>query len=277
MKRSRLLVLAYHSINVGSSEYELNDHLAFAEDLKIMTLMGWRIEPLAAVTEAWLAGRDIPPRTLALTLDDGADFDFHDLPHPTWGMQRSMLGIMGDFRARYPHAQPGLHATSFVIVSPEARKILDRTCMIGKGWWNDDWWAAANASGLMHIASHSWDHNHDTLPETRQHDQHKGTFFNIDTRADADGQIADSLNYIGKIAPNPGQALFAYPYGEAADYLVDEYFPDTVLNPGVMAAFGCQGGMMTESSNPWNLPRNTCGLHWKKPEELETMLRDFGG
>ena len=101
MKRSRLVVLAYHSINVGSGEYELNDHLALAEDLKIMTLMGWRIEPLAVVTEAWLAGRDIPPRTLAITLDDGADFDFHDLPHPTWGTQRSMLGIMGDFLDLY--------------------------------------------------------------------------------------------------------------------------------------------------------------------------------
>ena len=55
-----------------------------------------------------------------------------------------------------------------MIVSPEARAELDRTCLIGRGWWGDDWWPQATAGDLIAVESHSWDHNHDTLAQTAQ-------------------------------------------------------------------------------------------------------------
>lgn len=262
-------------MNVASNDYAGNDHIALAEDLRLVTSLGWRILPLTVIVAAYLGGTHVlPERTLAITFDDGPDFDFSDLPHPTWGVQRSMLGILQDFRRERLglHAPP--HATSFVITSPEARQILDRTCMIGQGWRNDCWWPEAIASGLMHIASHSWDHNHASLPVVRQREQRKGSFLAIDNAADADAQIGDSVRYIDRVAPNPGNRLFAYPYGEAADYLRREYFANTARNPGIDAAFGCQGGVLTTGSDRWFLPRNTCGDHWKSPGELERLLWD---
>src|SRR5690606_31225585 len=89
-----------------------------------------------------------------------------------------------------------VHATSFVIVSPAARAELDRTCLVGRGWWDDDWWDDAQREGLLAIESHSWDHNHHTLPVTAQREQRKGTFRSIDTHADADAEIRQASDWL---------------------------------------------------------------------------------
>ena len=77
-----------------------------------------------------------------------------------------------------------------MIVSPSARARLDETCLIGKGWWNDDWWSPAIASGLLEIGSHSWDHNHDTLPAGEFAGVGRGTFDSIVSDALADYEVA---------------------------------------------------------------------------------------
>ena len=119
MPRVAVPVLAYHAMNVAGTDYATNDHVAFAADLELVQALGARIVPLAEVARAAVEGRlESLSGCVALSLDDGADFDAYDLPHPVWGPQRGMLGIMRDFRARHgPAAQPGLHATSFAIVS----------------------------------------------------------------------------------------------------------------------------------------------------------------
>ena len=271
-------VLTYHSQNIAGSDYANNDHVAFAEDLRLLTATGWNVVPLASVV-----GRLSQPNTawtgkaVAITFDDGSDFDYADLPHPVAGMQRSMLNILRDFKNLNPGAQPTLHATSFVVVSPDAREILDRTCMLGTHWWNHAWWPDAVATGLMDIGSHSWDHCHETLPHIAQRDQQKGNFWGVDTEADADAQIREAAAFINRICPNAGAKLFAYPYGHANDFLVREYFPRQGRDPlrcFVTGAFGTQPEPVSRGSNRWNLPRFMCGHDWKSSEELAAILRD---
>jgi hypothetical protein len=124
--------------------------------------------PLSRIASSLRAGRlDDLRGCVGLSFDDGSDLDFYDAPHPVWGPQRSMAtSLPTSGLATAPARKPSLHATSFVIVSPEARAILDRTCLIGCRWWNDDWWPLAEQERDS-IESHSWDHNHDTIEANR--------------------------------------------------------------------------------------------------------------
>jgi peptidoglycan/xylan/chitin deacetylase (PgdA/CDA1 family) len=268
----KIPILTYHSIHIHGNAYAENDLVALASDLETVAAKGFRILPLRDIVSAWLRSPDAfaDERVVAFTCDDGGDFDFHDLPHPTAGTQRSVLNLLRDFRGRHPGIRP--HVTSFVIVSPDARRELDRTCMIGRGWWNDAWWPEAAASGLMDIANHSWDHNHETLPERFSHGVARGTFRTIDTRALADAQIARACEFLRAHAPNPGDALFAYPYGEWNDYLAGEYFPRFANALGITAAFSDAAGYLAPDSPRWALPRFVFGRDWKSPAGLEAIL-----
>ena len=265
-------VLTYHAMKIHGNAYGDNDLVALASDLETIHARGFRIVRLAHVVAEW---RKEPSawdgqRIVALTCDDGPDFDFVDLPHPTAGPQRSVLNILRDFHARHPDASP--HVTSFVIVSPEARVELDRSCMIGRGWWNDSWWREAAASGFMDIANHSWDHNHDALPDRFSHGVARGTFRSIDSRELADAEIRVAHEFLLRHAPNRGNALFAYPYGERNDYLVDDYFPRHGPPLGIEAACTDGAELFDAKANPWAVPRFICGRDWKTPGELRAIL-----
>jgi hypothetical protein len=137
----KIPVLTYHSNNVVQNTYAENEHLALASDLRTISELGLTVIPLSRVVD-WHLGYvkdDEVSRAVAITLDDGTWFDYYDLDHPTCGVQRSMMNILKDFQARCPSPQ-SVHATSFVISSPEARSSLDKSCMIGKYWWGDRWW-----------------------------------------------------------------------------------------------------------------------------------------
>jgi peptidoglycan/xylan/chitin deacetylase (PgdA/CDA1 family) len=275
---ARIPILTYHSLNIDGNDYFGNDHVAFREDLESLTRLGWRIVPLEDVVRMLAESRaELPGKTVALTFDDGTNFDFEDLPHPSAGMQRSMLNIMCDFTAANPGAQPTMHATSFVIASSDARTILDRTCVLGRGWWSDSWWPSAVASGFMHIANHSWDHCHDTLPTIAQREQLKGTFVGVDNKVDADAQIKTAAAYIARIAPNPGASMLAFPYGQSNAYLIEDYLPQQAKAGGgqfVRAAFSGDPAPVTSETNRWCIPRYICGYHWKSSDELQSILRD---
>lgn len=271
----RVPVLTYHAFNIAGHDYASNDHVAFAADLELITRLGWHVVPLHRVVDALSdQAETLPARAVAITFDDATDFDFHDLPHPQFGQQRSMLNILRDFAARQPGAQAQLHATSFVIASPEARAVMDRRRLFGRQWMNDDWWRAAADSGLMGIANHSWDHTNEALDVVAQRNQEKGNFFCIDTEADADAQIRRAAEYIAARVPNASASLFAYPYGHVNDYLPREYFPRQARSgaPFVRAAFGTSAGFITAESDRWNLPRFVCGWHWKSAEQLAAIL-----
>ena len=270
-------ILTYHALNIDGNDYFGNDHVAFREDLRLLSTLGWRIVPVTTLVQL-LARSDMtwPQKCVAITFDDGTNFDFEDLPHPVAGLQRSMLNIMRDFVAANPGVQPTMHATSFVIASRDARNMLDQTCVLGRGWWDDEWWRSAVDSGLMHIANHSWDHCHDSLSHIAQRDQVKGTFCGVDTLADADAQIKAAVTFIAQIAPNPGMRLFAFPYGQANRYLLEEYLPQQFDGASgfVHAAFSTQPAPVARDTYRWWIPRYVCGHHWKSSGELESILRE---
>ena len=182
-----------------------------AADLRQLTDAGFKVVALRSIVDAWLANRglDLDAKLVALTADNGADFDYVDLPHPSCGTQRSVMNILRDFAAERPGAQDGLNVTSFRIASPEARAALDAACMVGKGWWNDGWWKDAIASGLIHVANHSWDHNHEALPASFGRGARRGSFAGILNADLADHEILQAAAYLREHAPNPGAALFA--------------------------------------------------------------------
>lgn len=272
---ARLPILTYHGVNVGGNAYATNDHVALAADLKTVDRLGWRIVPLPAAVERWVAGDPAwtEGRTLAITFDDGTDFDWRDLPHPVHGVQRSLFNTLADFRQA--HARPRqAHATTFVVVSRETREHIDRVGLAARGWWSDDWWAEAAASGHAAIASHSWDHNHEALSAGHFPHIARGVFTSIDTREAADYQIEQAALYLRRRAPNPAARLFAYPYGPHSEYLVREYFPSRARALQIDACMGDDARPWNASSNRWELPRYVHGRDWHVPEDLAKLLRD---
>ncbi|MEW6270498.1 MAG: polysaccharide deacetylase family protein [Thermodesulfobacteriota bacterium] len=269
--------MTYHSHRILGESYDTNDHHALHEDLRLIHREGFRIVPLGWVAE-WAVGRRGRrglERAVALTFDDGADFDFHDIVHLTYGAQRSFFNILRDFQAEVGVArQPHLHASAFVIASPTVRHELDTRSMDGRGWMSDGWWAAADRSGLMAIHNHSWDHNHPIASTVCQEQQRKGSFEWIATERECRREVEDAAWFIfGRTYP-AWPALFAYPGGRSSDYLREVYFPRSVERHRTLAAFGGSGGYVTRSSPRWNLPRFVCGAEWGSPEGLQAILRE---
>ncbi|HET9031462.1 MAG TPA: polysaccharide deacetylase family protein, partial [Dokdonella sp.] len=212
----RIPVLAYHAVNISGNDYASNDHVAFAADLRQIDDLGLRIVPLHWVVDqlTGVAKRDLEG-CVALTCDDGSDFDFHDLQHPDHGIQRSLYHCLLDFIAeRGSQAQADLHLTSFVIASPEARDQIDKACLIGKGWMSDDWWQAALDSGLMAIENHSWDHNHPALSMPGVDGMPRGSFLDVNNEIRARQEITAATHFIdSRIAPRRTR-IFCYPFSE---------------------------------------------------------------
>ncbi|MCW8925187.1 MAG: polysaccharide deacetylase family protein [Xanthomonadales bacterium] len=267
----KIPVLTYHGVNVIRNNYADNDHLALASDLETIATSGFRVIPLSRVVD-WrlgLTGDEDVSRAVAITFDDGAWFDFYDLDHPSCGLQRSMFNILKDFRARHSNE---IHATSFVIASPEARSSLDKSCMIGENWWGDEWWREATASGLLDVECHSWDHVHPNLEKVAQQDQAKGDFGMVKTYMDCDVQFAKAGEYMGGVL-GKRPTLFAYPYGQSSGYAVNEYLPNHQSEHGFRAAFTTEPKAVAKSDDIWRLPRFVFGQDWKSPQELEVILQ----
>lgn len=265
-------VLTYHSMRIGSADYRENDHVALREDLRLVEALGWKILPVSRLAALQRAGRlEREQKTVALSFDDAPDWDWHDMDHPEQGMQRGFAGILADFRGETGRVD--VHATSFVIAGPDARRELDRTCMLGKGWWNDDWWRIAWTAGIS-IGNHSWDHNHATLDTTAQRNGIKGDFSVIDTYEECDIEVRQAADYVDLVLGRPACKLFAYPQGECSAYLAEFYLPVHAARHRQVAAFTSAGEPVRDSCSPWRLPRFICGDHWKSPEGLEAILRD---
>lgn len=264
------LVLTYHSVDVRGHDYGCNDHLALASDLRSLTRAGWRVLPLAALVDAWEREALVAlGDCIAITLDDGCMLDARDAMHPTCGEQRGMLGILEDFREEFPDAQSGLHATSFVIASPDARAELDRRDYLSLNWWGDDWWREAQDSGLGAIESHSWDHNHPSLKRTAMEGPRR--FDTLATRAEALAEIEQANQYIAKITGRAPR-FFAYPWGQVSPYLANEYFPREVDAHGLRAAFTTEPAPLDGARDRWRLPRFVCGEHWRSEDAFADIL-----
>lgn len=265
-------ILTYHAARISGNEYNTNDHVAFSEDLRVISALNYRIVSLGQIADRILSGDELPDRAVAITFDDGTDFDFKDLLHPTHGQQRSIINIVRDFIEIFgPKRQPDINVTSFVIASPAARNDLDARCLAGQDWMTHHWWKDAARTQIMSIGNHSWDHNHPEVSEPLTQ-AGLGTFSSIDSFDLAHKEIKSAFDYIIGESQDVNSSLFAYPYGETNDFLVKEYFPQGEAITGVRAAFTTEPMHATSSSNRWMIPRYVCGSHWHSPEELTRIL-----
>lgn len=266
----RASILTYHSGNIAGNDYASNNLLALAHDLDVVRALRLPVVALRWVVDALLDRTvPLPERVVAITLDDGLDFDFIDLRHPFHGPQRSAHTILRDHAQRHGMF---VHATSFVIASPDARRQIARHEMLDYQWIGEQWWPEAIASGLFHLGNHSWDHMSPSATPAGQRDARPGSFQAVANFDAAHRQVAQAHAYISAKAPNPGTALFAYPYGAPSDYVSNEYLPRYGERNGTLAALTATPGTSHDGSNRWLLPRYTCGVDWRSPEDLARIL-----
>lgn len=264
----RTVVLAYHAVNIGGNDYHNNDHVALREDLDLIASLGYRILPLSDCVDATIGNStEIDEKTVAITFDDGSCFDWYDLEHPTMGYQESFRSILASSRV-------DAVATSFVIASPEARMILDRTCLVGRGWWTDDWWSLAAKGNFIQIGNHSWDHNHPAIAETAIDSAQRGSFSVLNSFSDGEAEIAAAQDFIISKCSPAACSLFAYPYGDYSDYIAREYLPSRGKKLGLKAAFTTEPIPLTRTSYRWLIGRYVCGHHWKSSSDLKWILND---
>ena len=268
---SKAAILAYHSQNIAGNETRNNDHVALAADLDALHAAGCRFVSLGTLIDTVFAGHaqaaDAP--LVCLTFDDGCDYDVRTLEFPGQGLQPGLLQIMENFARRHGEdAQPGLHATSFVIASPEARRLIDGKSLFGAGHMSDDWWRDADAHPMMAIGNHGWDHNH---PDLEEEHYPRGGFEQVNSAGHCHQQVVQAAEYIAvKTGRKP--RFFAYPFGESSAYIRNEYFPKRADEHGCLAAIGTDPGMVSAHSDRWNLPRFVCGRDWSAPGELLAVL-----
>lgn len=265
MTAFRAAVLAYHSQDIQGNDYATNDHIALAEDLRRITGMGLPLVSAAMLADALSGRASLPVRCVVLTCDDGADLDFVDVVDEIHGEQRSFFNILADYDAR-------AIMTSFVIADPAARATLEQTCLNGRPWLSESWWSRAVASGRWHLGCHSWDHQHPSLTAYAALPEERSLFRAVDGYREAAFQVGQAAAYVRARAPNPGDRLFAYPYGHWTEYLAREYLPDRRAEHGLSAAFTTAPEYVHEGSDPWLIPRFVCRADWRSPEQLARIL-----
>ncbi len=262
-------ILTYHANNINGVGYQNNDHVALAADLQLIHQLGMQIISLDQLID-WRLGKApdaAVERAVVLTCDDGTDFDYYDLHHPTHGLQTSFFNQL---KAHQLKNSQTVHMTNFVIVSPTARQALDERCLIGRNWWRDDWWQDAQQSGLMQIANHSWDHNHGIFDNQNTTDD---SFHHIDNKALCDQQILQAQDYLHQQLGNGYQnKYFAYPYGNYSDYLRFEYLPQLGETMNLVAAFTTEPQHVNRHSELWAMPRYVCNNDWKSTAQLKQIL-----
>jgi hypothetical protein len=262
-------ILTYHGNGINGTEYHNNDHVALEADLLLMHELGLKVITLSQLLD-WRLGTlsdEAVNKSVVLTCDDGTWFDYYDVDHPFHGIQTSLFNILKNHQQKHHQS---VHISNFVIVSPQARKILDEKCLIGKGWWTDEWWYDAQNSGLMSIENHSWDHNHGVLENNNVNDN---TFKCINNRDACDKQFKQSQQFIHDYFKGQHHArFFAYPYGNFSDYLRHQYLPETGHDLGLQAALTTEPKHVTKQSDVWALPRYVCNNDWKSTEELAEIL-----
>ncbi len=264
-------VLTYHSQNVAGADYATNDHCALQKDLQIIADLGLDIIPLRLVAEWHAAGQyhaEDLKNCVALTFDDGTDFDVFNLEFPPHGVQPSFAEILREHSIK---RDVSVHATCFVMASPEARHDMDRECLFGRGQISDTWWRDADESGILAIENHGWDHNHPAVKQVVQREQITGGFTAIDTAAECQSHVLTSADYIAGITARQ-PVLFAYPFGESSTYMRTKFMPQRRVEHGLMAAFGTHGRHVQRQDDRWNLPRYVCGEHWNSADELQAIL-----
>lgn len=276
----RIPVLCYHSAQISGPGYEQNDHTALEHDLHELARRDYSIVSLDKIADIAGSGSTGPlsgKKLVGISFDDGINLDYHDIERPETGRVESFHGILSRSERWIPMLGSGARGTAFVIASPEAREILDDRCCGGTNLWNDDWWPECAGRGVIDIANHSWDHVHTELPDVRQEDGLKGSFHEITSFDDAEGQIFSAQQFIGQRTSGLNVGIFGYPYGHASRYLKHEYFPRNAERIGIKAAFSTAGHSVAPGCSVWDIPRFVCGCHWNSRSSFAELLDAIEG
>ncbi len=260
-------ILTYHSQILSGDDYARNDHVALAADLRLLTDCARPVVPLSFVLDAFDGLRNWSSLTHAvvLTFDDGAVLDWRDIDYPGLGPQRSFANLMRD---HIEQTGTPLCASSFAIASRRAREEMDRLSLFGRGWLSDDWWSEATREQMIAIESHGLDHDH---PDVDPTDPKRGNFARIDDPQSCALQIDRASHDIERISGRRPQA-FAYPYGQASDYLRRHYLPSRGPQIGLRGAVSTEPGAVGPGSDRWWLPRYVCNRDWCSTAELRRLL-----
>ncbi len=264
-------ILCYHSHIISSADYAGNGHLALAHDLALLAEHGKTVVPLSWVIDALIHKKENIElnNAVVMTFDDGSKADFLPIDHPEFGPQPGLYPILLEHARQHPQHHPNLHASSFVIASDTARLCMDQKCLFGLDWMTDDWWPQAEASGMISIESHSWDHNNAVCEGVRP-----GTgdqFYSVNTYAQASHQIRDAAVSIAAVSGRPPE-FFAYPYGHVNNFLEQEYFPGYQHQHRMRCALTTRPKYVTWETLPWSVPRFVHGEHWRDPGSLINII-----
>ena len=149
MKDWRVPVLTYHGLHAPGWDYHENDHVALEQDLGLIDELGFKVVPLSVLVNHLFCREDArleSGKFVAISFDDGSDFDYQDFSHPDWGYLKSFRNLLANWpQLGWDGCAP--RGTSFVIASPAARSELDQTCIAGKDQWRDTWWREAAEDG----------------------------------------------------------------------------------------------------------------------------------
>ena len=231
-------ILMYHQVAPWSAEGVTPSLLvtpaAFAAQMRLLRLWGWRTLRLAEVVALLEAGAPLPRRRFVLTFDDAF-----------LGVARHAVPVMRGL---------GLTATVFV---PTALVGTDTALDGGRdhpakrlmGW--DDLRALRDAG--FDIAAHTRRHPH--LPRLSADE----------VRAEIAGSRQDLASALGH---GDGAALFAYPYGDW-----DAPVAAAVRDAGFAAACATRFGRVTAAADRFALPRISVGSSLDLPHFAYRLLR----
>lgn len=264
----RVPILCYHSHIITNAGYAGNAHVALAKDLALMAEQGKTVVPLQRLIDHLINPSDDRSlnNAVVLTFDDGSKADFMPIEHPQHGPQPGLYPLMKQHAQQYDRA---VHATSFVIACPQARQRMDQDCLFGLDWMGDDWWSQAEASGMLSIESHSWNHNNavcDDVPEGTG-DQ----FYSINNHAQAHRQVREAADTIAAISGRYPD-IFAYPYGHISKYLEQTYFPEFQPEHRTCCALSTKPEYVTMNTSRWAIPRFVHGEHWRDTKALTAII-----
>ena len=283
---ARVPVLTYHSwVNAAPCDKTTSMTAALAADLETLHAKGFEVVPADWVVDWVMGKRDgatLPERVVVLTMDDGDDLDWQTR-ETACGTPPSVREVLRAFQARHQLPDHRVHMTSFVIA---AREMRDKY-----GHMHDDWWQAADRSGIMSLHNHSMDHDHLFFTQKEKlYDGARWTGYYLPAAGYADGEWVGKLNF-GRIR-TPRSAyieitlaarliqarlgrypkFFAYPFGHASDYVRKEFFPRG--DKRTQAAFCIEADRfdqtyVTRQSDRYCLPRFMHQVSWHRPAGLD--------
>jgi peptidoglycan/xylan/chitin deacetylase (PgdA/CDA1 family) len=262
------LVLTYHATRLERLDRRGCDLLRLMADLDLLADAGVPVLPLDELLAPGCT------EGVAITLDDGTRIDGEPHLHPGLGLLPSMLQVLAQARRRLPR----LRASSFVIASPAARADIAAALRAdyGDDLMHERWWPRAQASGLMDIENHSWDHNHPLAGATALGTRPRGSFLDLANDDEAEAEISAASDHLER-ATGRRPRYFAYPFGHVSAFLRDDWLPRRGAQLGLVAALGTDPRPLRGDDDRWALPRFVAGRDWDDDAGLRALLHGAGG